>query len=442
MKRYTSLFLSICLTGLAAGVIASVSPVPLYAYGLENIQGEVIVPRGVMVSGAMLDQAVYAVGDTAMLSFTITNNSDTVQPGLVYRVDLVGNFSEASSTPTTRFTTGESVPVPLLLPGDSHDVELRNILPAYVASGDVGFQVSVFNTANELVSASYARMLITGTVRPSVTYVAQVQVDGEPFALSDGPTVYKGEQVLFAISLKNTRGALSLTPHVDVFKGMSPAGEPHVSFLGEEIPVSASRSAEQRMFLPTFEYTSGMYTAQITYKDSEGTIYAGPFDAKYVVAGARPTLHSALPTSIELHTGDAFDVVVTYNDIPKNLQLDPSADPAFIVGALEAEVSVVDAHNTLIEKKRVTFLPGKTTARILFTAPHYMYGMRIVTQLLEDGKVIDTQDSYIPDEASLVAETIPTSTTPWKTLGVGIGALLIIIIGIAFFRKRTTRINL
>jgi hypothetical protein len=422
--------------------MVSVMPSPLSAYGLANIQGEIVTSRGVLVSGVMLDQAVYAVGDTAMLSFTITNNSDTVQPGLVYRVDLVGNFDETSSTPTTRFTTGESVPIPFLLPGDSHDVELRSILPAYVASGDVGFQVSVFNPANELVSTAYARMLITGTVRPSVTYVAQVQVDGEPFALSDGPTVYKGEQVLFAISLKNTRGALSLTPHIDVFKGTSAAGEPHFSFMGEVIPVSASRSAEQRMFLPTFEYTPGVYTAQITYKDAEGTTYAGPFDARYVVAGARPTLHSALPTSIELYANDAFEVVVTYNDIPKNMQLDPSADPAFIVGTLEAEVSVVDANNTLIEKKRVVFLPGKTTTRVSFTAPHYMYGMRIVTQLFEDGKVIDMQDVYLPDQASLVAETIPTESLPWKTLGVGIGVLLVIIIGIAIFRKRTARVDL
>lgn len=408
-------------------------PVSVYGYGLHNMQGEQVVSRGVQVENVLLDQAAYAVGDTALLSFGVRNESDVVQHGLVYRVDVVGTFDETSQEPASRFTLGEVTSLPHILPGQSHTVELRTVLPAYVGTSDLGFQVSIFNTATELVSRGYVRVLVSGTVRPSVTYIAQVQVDGEPFALGAGPTVYKGEQVAFAVSLRSSRGSYTLTPHVAIYEGFTPTTAPIHEFEGEAVPVSVSRSTEQRMLLPHFEYRPGSYVALITYKDAEGTTYAGPFAARYIVAGGEPTLHSALPTRLEVQAGESFEVVVTYNDTPKNIALDAAFDPAAYTGAMEADVAVVDAHNVVIEQQRVSFLPGKTSTRISVTAPHYLYGMRIVTKLYEDGAPRDTLDVMIPDVHSLVAASeeegkVPGFSLQQRSLMIGGSVLALIVL--------------
>jgi len=404
-------------------------------YGLENIQGESIVSRGVVVRDVLLDQAVYSVGDTALLSFVVENNSTTIQPDLLYRVDVVGNFNEETGEPTTRFFVGETQELPLLLPKKTNDVEIRTILPAYIASSDIGFQVSVFNTKTELLSRSYVRLLVTGTSRPSITYVSQVQVDGEPFSLSAGPTLYKGEQIAFAASFKNTRGSVSLTPTIDIYKGYAPIGEPVYSFAGETIPVGTSRSTEQKIVLPTFEYTPGIYTANITYTNKEGDVSVGPFNATYIVAELRPTLHSSLPTEIEFEKDAAINILTTYTPVPKNIQLDSSYDPASYEGNMETEVSVVDANNILIGTQRVSFLPGKNSVSLSFTVPHYVYGIRVVTTLFEDEKQIDTSDEFFPDKTSLVAETNNNETVTQKR-AVWIGGGLVLVLILSLLLKR------
>lgn len=435
MQRFVSTFLVL--------LVCLFVPSAAFGYGLENMTGEQVVDRGVSVENVLLDQAAYAVGDTAILSFEVSNGADVVQHGLMYRVDVVGNFDEATSEPTSRFTLGDVTSLPHLLPGQTHTVELRSVLPQYVASGDLGFQVSVFNSATELVSRGYVRLLVTGTVRPSVTYIAQVQVDGEPFGLAAGPTVYKGEQVAFATSLKSSRGSYSLTPHVAVYEGFSPVLSPIDAFEGETVPVGTTRSTEQRMLLPHFDYRPGSYVALITYKDAEGTAYAGPFAARYVIAGGEPTLHSALPTRLEVPAGESFDVVVTYNDTPKNIALDASFDPAAYTGTMETEVAVVDANNTIISQSRASFLPGKTTVRVPVTAPHYIHGMRIVAKLYEDGEPRDTLDVMVPDVHSLVASSDEVAGDSFiskhQTLliaGSALALLILFAVGIWLHKRR------
>lgn len=381
-------------------------PTCAHAYGLNNIQGEVIVNRGITISNVLLDQVVYSAGDSATLSFEIENTTDTIQSGLTYRVDAVGSFDATTKEPSTRFTVGDVVELPLLQPKEIHTIEMPYTLPAYGLSQDMGLRISIYNEIGELVRATSIPVLITGIQSVSQQYIAQLQVDGQPFPLLAGPTLHQGERVSFAISLQRSRAARTLTPSVDVYRGLGTFDATVDSFAGQTITLSTVKSVEQRIVLPTFEYTPGVYTAVVTYKDTEGVVWAGPFEMRYVVAGVRPTLVSSLPTKLEVSAGDTFDVVVVYKNPPKDLQLDATYDPASYVGNMEAEVSVVDAHNVLIGTQRISFLPGKNDTRASFVVPHYMYGMRIVTRLFEDGVVRDTRDQVLPTVASLSADSV------------------------------------
>jgi hypothetical protein len=380
-------------------------PLFTHAYGLNNIQGEVVVNRGITISNVLLDQVVYSAGDSATLSFEIENTTDTIQSGLTYRVDAVGSFDTTTKEPSTRFTVGNVVELPLLQPKEIHTIEMPYTLPTYGLSQDMGLRISMYNEIGELVRATSIPVLITGIQSVSQQYIAQLQVDGQPFPLLAGPTLHQGERVSFAISLQRSRVARTLTPSVDVYRGLGTFDATIDSFAGATITLSTTRSVEQRIVLPTFEYTPGVYTAVVTYKDTEGVVWAGPFEMRYVVADVRPTLVSALPTTIEANANDTFDVVVMYQNPPKDIQLEATYDPASYVGAMTAEVNVVDAHNVLIGTQRVSFLPGKNDARVSFVAPHYMYGMRIVTTLFEDGVIRDTQDQVLPNVASLSADS-------------------------------------
>ncbi|MEY2640705.1 MAG: hypothetical protein RL150_98 [Candidatus Parcubacteria bacterium] len=431
--RYIIFFLILCfvLTPIAAG-----------AYGFDNLDQPTIVDRGVRVEEALLDQVVYTAGDTAVLSFSVRNESDLVWTGMQYRVDVVGNLDETTGEPSTRFLLGEVSGLPVLVPGGVVPLSLRVPLPAYLGAGNIGLAVSVFGGDGSLIARDIVPLLVTGSVTPSITYVAQTQVDGEPFGLQAGPTVYAGEQVFFAISMRSSRGSYTLTPQVAVYEGEAPFGEPKTTYAGEAVPVQVGRSTEQRMRLPTFDGEAGTYTALISYTDTASTTYAGPFEVRYVVGGERPQLMYASPTALEVSAGDTFSVEVAYRVAPPNLSLEPEVDPAFQVGALEVLVSIVDANGLLVGESKVPFLPGKKTVRVPFVAPYYLYGMRIVTTLFENGVVVDVLDTYVPEEGVLVAgdgNGERALSVRERVVVVGVGALLtlvVVVAGVLFVRRK------
>lgn len=411
------------------------------AYGLQNVQEEAVRNQEIVVSGATLDQAIYAIGDSVTLSFTVENTADTIQAGLQYRIDVVGGFTGTSTVPTTRFVIGEPTSLPLLQPGETYDVETAYTLPTVIASRDSALRVVIMNKKGETQTFETVRVLLTGTPQSMLQYIAQIQVDGQPFSFLDAPTIYKGETAAFAISFARGRG--TLTPTVGVYDGATMQGAPISETTEQTITLRGDKSVEQRIVLPSFSYRPGVYTAVITYTDVDGVVRAGPFEARYVVAGMRPLIDSVLPTTLSLTAQQSFDVVARYQAPPRDIQLDATYDPAKYVGNVEAEVRIVDAHNMLIGSERVAFLPGTQEKRITFVAPHTMYGMRIITTLYEDGVVCDTRDELFPDSTSLTADTV-TSTgvaIPKEQFVVAgiVLAVLILVAGVVVVRMNVKK---
>lgn len=406
---------------------------------IENTEDPNAFAPEVYVHDITLEQAAYRAGEMVKGRFTITNVKENVAAADIrYQIELVGNFTDGGF-PQTIFSTAE-IQGPFTLAGLGKRVfTFEYQLPEAVPSEDLGIQVQTYLGDGRPAARGAVQFAVTGPVATYLQHIVQMQVDGEPYGMLEGPTVYEGELVHFAASLKNTGGEMTVTPTVEIYDRLV-TGRLLESFEGETITVSAARTSEQRIELPTYNYTPGIYTVVVTYRDADGYVRSGPHEGRYIVAGTEPTIESLTVDRVEVPENEQFTVAIIYADVPVDIRFENREDTrSRELDTIAAEVEVYDARGELVGNKRVFFERGKQTATVSFTAPYALVGMFVRVGLLVGQEVADIEEKTFTAQGSLVvppSEPSDLARTQMLLVGGGVLVIFIVVISLVLASRR------
>jgi hypothetical protein len=398
----------------------------------------------IYVDEIILDQAAYATGDIITGYFSISNASELSAKNITYFVQLVGNFNEFGF-PVTVFDIGQpSESTVDINPLGEVRKKFSYQLPEEVSSEDLGIQIQTYLANGRASARNVKKFAITGPVVDYLEHIAQVQVGGEPFGLLDGPTIHEGENVFFAVSLKNDSEKMTLSPDVVIYDRLT-THRSLDSFEAEQITIENGETKEQRIELPTFNHSSGVYTAIIQYKDEKGRIRSGPFEVVYVVSGMDPKIDLVSIDRTDLRIGDQFNVFVKFSDTLVDIRLanfEENRPVSF--DDISALITVYDANSKPVDSKRVFFDEGKLSTEIAFTAKKNMKGVYIKVDLYRGDEVIDKYQKVFPSDGILYVdenskENIKTSTLIIATALFGFVVLSLIVILTILRRQKNKR---
>lgn len=355
------------------------------------------------VHDLVLDQAVYATGDTVSGNFSISNVKDINANDIFYHIQLVGNFNEAGF-PKTVFDIGKPVGPLTINSGDKKRLDFSYKIPKEVGSSNLGIQIQTY-LSNGRPSARVAEsFLVSGPVIDYLEHIAQIQVDGEPFALTDGPTIFRGEDIFFAVSLSNDSSTIDLTPTIVVYDNFT-TGRTLDTFNAPAITISSKGKKEQRIQLPTFNYAPGIYTAVIEYKDKDGRVRSGPFEARYVISGTEPKIDFISVDRTAVGANEQFNVFVQFADSPLDIRLgnlEENRNSNF--SDLSVEVIAYDAENVKIDSKKAFFDQGKRSVQVGLTSTYDMNGYYVVANLYRGESVIDSVEKAFSDRGEFYVD--------------------------------------
>lgn len=393
----------------------------------------------IYVHDITLEQAAYRAGEMVKGIFTVTNVKENVAAAdIKYQIELVGNFTEGGF-PQTIFNKA-TIEGPFTLEGLGKRVfTFEYQLPEAVPSEDLGIQIQTYLGDGRPAARGSAQFAVTGPVANYLEHITQIQVDGEPYGMLEGPTVYEGELVHFAASLQNEGSEVSVTPTIEIYDRLV-TGRLLESFEGETITVSATRTSEQRIELPTYNYTPGIYTIMVTYRDEDGYVRSGPHEGRYIVAGTEPTIESLTVDRVEVPANEQFAVAVSYADVPVDIRFENREETRpRELDTIAAEIEVYDARGELIGNKRVFFEPGKQTATVSFTAPYALVGMFVRVGLLVGQEVADIEEKTFTAQGSLVvppSEPSDLARTQMLLVGGGVLVIFIVVISLVLASRR------
>lgn len=399
----------------------------------------------IYVHDLVFDQIVYATGETITGQFTISNAKNLFVSNLYYKVQLVGNFNEAGF-PTTIFETGEALGPIDIDGGDKKRLNFSYKIPEKVGSSDLGIQIQTYLEDGRPSARKAGTFAITGPIINYLKHVAQVQVDGEPFALTDGPIVYKNEKVFFAVSLNNdTSSTVTVTPSITVYDNLL-KGRNVDTFDAEMLSIGPHNTKEQRIELPTFEYSTGVYTAIIKYRDSEGMVRSGPFEVKYIISGNEPKIDLITVNRTSVGKGEPLNVSVKFVDAPLDIRvsnLEENRKSSF--DDISAEVSIYDANKRLVDTKRSFFEKDRRSIEISLISIYDMKGFYVVVNLYRGESIIDSVEKSFPDKGEITVNTEKEEASVGQIVVIaaiffGITIVLIVFIFL-FYKKREKEKN-
>lgn len=347
----------------------------------------------IYVHDLILDQVFYGPEDVVSGEFSITSLGDKLNgDSILYRIQLVGNYNEESNLPTTIYDYGDLSTTTLnFLPDETQNFSFKYKLPIESPSKNLGIQIQLYKDNAEILGRTNTPFGFTGSINNYLEHIAQVQVDGEPFDLLDTPTVYEGEEIFFAASLKNGTNAVRLTPDIKIYNKLL-SGEVIRKFEGASIFINRFDKREQRISLPTFNYVPGIYSALINYRDEAGNILAGPFEIRYIVSRIESNISRITTNTPSLIKGEAVTLNVQFNDTPIDIRLRnyEESRPLYL-NDLQVNFKVKDVNNfDLLAEGGVEVSAGLDLAEFSFIPEVSRDSYLVEVDLIKDNKVIDS----------------------------------------------------
>lgn len=363
-----------------------------------------------------LTASEYAPGDAVIGSFMLFNTGLRAATDVWYRVTLTTLAEVDGFTYPEQTLEISDASAPISVPSGEQRIEFSYVLPDTVPNKPLGIMIEVFAN-DELATDGHIPVVVTGDTKNYLDIRSLVYVNGdEEYTVLEGPTVEKEETISLQTTLAAEASSFStVIPQIMLIAGPNTSGEIINERTLDVLSVAQGETLTETYALPT-TLDPGVYTVVVSYFDTQGELVGFPVEARYIIGGLKPKIHSISFNSLDHTDLETFVAVIDYADVPFNVRrnenggfMDPRTDALFIqegedpntitgypvLSNLSVKVRITDPNTDAILSVGETENPIDNPIEVALQPITGVSVVRATIELYQDDELIDTEEMLL-----------------------------------------------